>query len=51
MISFFRHELAAHRTAHMSKLNAFVALTREGKMEEAGEKALEAIFKLMLEKI
>ena len=35
----------------MSKLNGFVALTREGKTEEAGEKALEPIFNLLLEKI
>ena len=51
MISFFRHELNEHRTAHMSTLNKFIALTRQGLTGEAGEKALEPIFHLMVLKI
>lgn len=35
----------------MSTLNSFIALSREGKTSEAGEKALEPIFGLMVMKI
>ena len=51
MISFFRHELREHETAHMSTLNKFIALTRQGLTGEAGERALEPIFGLMVLKI
>ncbi len=51
MISFFRHELTEHKSARMSTFKDFVALTREGLTGEAGERALEPIFWLMVQKI
>ena len=51
MISFFRHEKNVHKSANMSTLNSFVALSRQGKTGEAGEAALEPIFWLMVQKI
>ena len=51
MISFFRHELLEHKSTHMSTLNSFIALTRQGLTGEAGEKAQEAIFNLMVLRI
>ena len=51
MISFFRHELNVHKSAQMSTLNSFIALSRQGKTSEAGQAALEPIFWLMVQKI
>ena len=51
MISFFRHELIEHGTTHMSTLNKFIALTRQGSTGEAGERAQEPIFWRMVLKI
>ena len=51
MISFFRHELIKHGTTHMSTLNSFIALTRQGLTGEAGEKAQEPIFNLLVLRI
>ena len=51
MISFFRHELTEHGTTYMSTLDSFISLTREGLTSEAGEKAQESIFNLMVLRI
>ena len=51
MISFFRHENTEHGTTQMSTLNSFIALTRQGLTGEAGERAQEAIFNLMVLRI